>query len=72
MNSSASKSSRYIERRKTKFMQQKYSKASDEFAVINVSDSDTEDEDTEKSAFRPIMIIRQGNAELKNTKKKYL
>ena len=53
-------------------MQQKYSKASDEFAVINVSDSDTEDEDTEKSAFRPIMIIRQGNAELKNTKKKYL
>ena len=35
-------------------------------------DSDTEDEDMERSALRPLMIISQGSAVVKNTEKQYL
>ena len=51
-------------------MNKKENKLSDEL-LLNVSDSEDEFECVQ-SASRPIMIIRKGNAEVKNTKKKYL
>ena len=39
--------------------------------LLNLSDSE-DDYENVLSAYRPIMIIRKGNAEVKNTKKKHL
>ena len=39
---------------------------------MNEFDSDTEDEDMEQSALRPVMIISQGSAVVKNTEKHLL
>ena len=40
--------------------------------MLGELDSDTEDEDMERSALRPLMIISQGSAVVKNTEKQYL
>ena len=52
-------------------MNQKSTNQIPDEVLLNLSDSD-DDYGYVRSAYRPIMIIRKGNAEVKNTKKKHL